>query len=316
MLVALMLLACNPDNITASDLANDTSGADEDGDGFGVGVDCNDEDDSIFPGAAESCDGVDQDCDDNVDESAADADAYYPDTDGDGFGDPASVRYSCEALDDHVTDNTDCDDTDSAVNPSATEVCDDADVDEDCDGLVNDGDDSVDTNTSITTYQDADGDGYGNPDVSEERCSTTSEWITDNTDCDDGNPLATPENECDVGWQGVWSGEVSVESVTDFLTDTCTGSASVEVNDANVPVLTGTYSCTWATLTSTETVTQDGEYASEDEIAGNMTVGSLTGIEYTGTFNADGDMELSGTGTASVGGFSEAQYTVTGTLSR
>ena len=316
MLVALLLLACNPDNITATDLGNDTGGADLDGDGFGDAVDCDDNDASIFPGAAESCDGLDQDCDDNVDESAADADAYYPDADADGYGDPASVRYSCDALSDYVLDNTDCDDSDPDVNPAATEVCDELGVDEDCDGLVNDGDDSVDTSTSITTYQDADGDGYGNPDVSEQRCSTTSEWITDNTDCDDGNPLATPDNECDVGWQGVWSGEVSVESVTDFLTDTCVGTASVEINDASIPVLTGTYTCTWATLTSSDTVTQDGEYASDDVLEGNMTVGSLTGIEYTGTINGSGEMVMTGSGTASLSGFGEAQYTVSGTLTR
>ena len=51
----------------------------------------------------------------------------------------------------------DCDDSDAAVNPGATEVCDG--IDNDCDGLTDSADDSV-TGTS-TFYADADGDGYG-----------------------------------------------------------------------------------------------------------------------------------------------------------
>jgi MYXO-CTERM domain-containing protein len=55
------------------------------------------------------------------------------DTDGDGYGDPASPLCT------HP--ERDCDDTDEAVNPSADEVCGDA-VDNNCDGLT-DGEDSV-----------------------------------------------------------------------------------------------------------------------------------------------------------------------------
>ena len=48
-------------------------GTDSDGDGFTeppCGEDCNDRDPTMFPGAAELCDGIDQDCDSEIDEGA------------------------------------------------------------------------------------------------------------------------------------------------------------------------------------------------------------------------------------------------------
>jgi len=54
------------------------------------------------------------------------------DVDQDGYGDPASPVCAFPELD--------CDDTDPNVNPGSQEVCDEAGVDEDCDGLI-DGED-------------------------------------------------------------------------------------------------------------------------------------------------------------------------------
>jgi hypothetical protein len=61
--------------------------------------------------------------------------------------------------DDGYEKDVDCDDRDPAVHPDATERCDDADVDEDCNGVA----DQYDSGAlgGITVYQDADGDGYG-----------------------------------------------------------------------------------------------------------------------------------------------------------
>ena len=59
---------------------------------------------------------------------------YYLDDDGDGYGDENNSMLSCGAPDGYVTDNTDCDDSNSLINPDAPEYCDG--VDNNCDGNV------------------------------------------------------------------------------------------------------------------------------------------------------------------------------------
>ncbi len=62
-------------------------------------------------------DGVDNDCDGQVDEDdAVDAQTWYADSDGDGFGDPSTGVHQCDAPAGDVTDNTDCDDSDASVH--------------------------------------------------------------------------------------------------------------------------------------------------------------------------------------------------------
>jgi Putative metal-binding motif len=60
---------------------------------------------------------------------------FYRDLDGDGFGDPGSVKRACVKPSGYVIDKTDCDDTKAAVHPGAPEVCDQ--VDNNCDGSLN-----------------------------------------------------------------------------------------------------------------------------------------------------------------------------------
>ena len=60
---------------------------------------------------------MDNNCDGLIDEGFPSAAEYYPDEDGDGYGDDADVVVSCEPIDGLITQGGDCDDTDAEVNP-------------------------------------------------------------------------------------------------------------------------------------------------------------------------------------------------------
>ena len=154
---------------------------DADGDGYAEDVDCDDTDASINPGATEVCDGVDNNCDGNVDEGVTTT--YYLDSDGDGYGDLNTTTEACSEPSGYTSDSTDCDDSDAAINPAATEVCDG--VDNNCDG-------SVDEGVTTTYYLDDDGDGYGDLNTTTEACSEPSGYTSDSTDCDDSDAGVYP----------------------------------------------------------------------------------------------------------------------------
>jgi subtilase family serine protease len=95
----------------------DTGDLDMDGDGFTPNQgDCNDNDKTIYPGAPELCDGIDNNCDGNIDEGLEKF-AWYVDLDADGFGDAKTDSVmACSAPKNHVDNNLDIDDTDPFVN--------------------------------------------------------------------------------------------------------------------------------------------------------------------------------------------------------
>jgi len=94
---------------------------DADGDGF-TDTDCDDSDASVYPGATETCDGVDNNCDGTIDEaSAVDALTWYEDADGDGYGQSVITEQACTQPSGFVSDNTDCDDTVASTYPGADE---------------------------------------------------------------------------------------------------------------------------------------------------------------------------------------------------
>ena len=175
---------------------------DSDGDGYGDsihsraacdapsgyvadGSDCVDWDAGIHPGASETCDGVDEDCDGAVDDGAIDMSTWYADADGDGYGDAGSTSSACDLPSGHSADSSDCDDGDAGVHPGASETCDG--VDQDCDGTADDG--AIDMDT---WYGDADGDGYGDASSGSTGCSQPSGTVSDGSDCDDGDAVIHP----------------------------------------------------------------------------------------------------------------------------
>lgn len=59
---------------------------------------------------------------------------WYPDADGDGFGDASAPTSACVAPAGDLADGSDCDDTSPDIYPGATDVCADG-IDSNCDGV-------------------------------------------------------------------------------------------------------------------------------------------------------------------------------------
>ena len=185
---------------------------DQDGDGhdheeFG-GDDCDDADASVHPGAPELCDGLDNDCDGQLDEEPP---TWYPDLDGDGFGDADAPLPSCDAPTDHVADATDCEDGNPDIYPGAVEWCNG--LDDDCNGVVDN-----DAADGITSYADADADLLGDPSQAIQSCDIPVGNVVDNTDCDDSSPDVYPgQQEYCNGYDDNCDGLVDDSSAVDPL---------------------------------------------------------------------------------------------------
>ena len=65
---------------------------------------------------------------------ASDSVIYYVDTDNDGFG-AGTGTASCTPIAGSVTNNTDCNNANSAIYPGAPELCADSAIDNNCDGV-------------------------------------------------------------------------------------------------------------------------------------------------------------------------------------
>ena len=145
------------------------------------GNDCDDSNAEVFPSAPEICDGLDNDCNDAIDEDLLTI--WYRDADGDGFGDANVLADSCLATDGYVDNLDDCDDSDADINPNRTEICDE--IDNNCDGAIDEG-------VTASFYLDADNDGFGDDFTIVEACELREGLSVTGGDCDDGASQVHP----------------------------------------------------------------------------------------------------------------------------
>lgn len=194
---------------------------DDDADGDGITPaegDCNDLDNTIYPGATEVCNSLDDNCSGTADEGFdADVDGYKTCTgdcdDGNQEINPGATEV-CDELDndcDGLTDagvdsdadgytvdcnpvvesGEDCDDAKGYVYPGAIERCND--LDDDCDGLIDDADTGTGGVTDQDTwYVDVDGDGYGDSSAIVKACVQPEGYAPYAGDCNEDDPYVNP----------------------------------------------------------------------------------------------------------------------------
>lgn len=159
---------------TDADGVSDYMQSDIDGDGVSNDKDCNSTDASVHPGAAETCNSIDDNCNGQIDEDLAIV-TYYKDSDSDAYGNAAQAVTACAQPQGYVTDNTDCDDSNPNKNLAST-----------CTTTPPSSGSSSDPSIVVsgeTAALDADGDGY---------CSKYVEGCAKWGDCDDYDASVHP----------------------------------------------------------------------------------------------------------------------------
>lgn len=193
-ILSIALMGCE-NSVVIEKIEDGTILLDLDGDGFLEDEDCDDNDAQINSAMSETCDGIDNNCDGQIDEDVLAT--FYLDEDGDGFGNPEISGDSCDPPEEYVPSGTDCDDSDAEIYVGNNEYCDG--IDNNCDGAVDEG-------ISQTYYADTDGDGFGDTEQPQSLCQVTEGYVLDSTDCDDSSSIIYPaapdycdglDNDCD-----------------------------------------------------------------------------------------------------------------------
>jgi hypothetical protein len=166
---------------------------DYDQDGFFNDTDCDDIRSEVHPEAVEICDGIDNNCNDLIDDDDPTLftnKTWYKDEDGDGYGKPLETTQSCAIIAGYSENDQDCNDSDAEIHPEAVEICDE--VDNNCNELIDDDDPFILVTDLIAVILDIDGDGFGDSNNVYYAC-TAENAANNSLDCDDNNPAVHPD---------------------------------------------------------------------------------------------------------------------------
>jgi hypothetical protein len=131
----------------------------------------------------EVCNGVDDDCDGQVDEGCG-IQLYYNDVDKDGFGRNEGARLSATPIPGWVLKGGDCADFDATIYPGAPELANGRD--DNCNGQIDEG------LPMLQYYMDVDGDGYGRNENSKLSAIPLAGHVLVNGDCADFDATIYP----------------------------------------------------------------------------------------------------------------------------
>ena len=152
--------------------------------------DCNDRNKYVNPGAVETCNGNDDNCDGITDpEDSEGCNRYYKDSDQDGVG---TDEFKCLCVSNTLfstLETGDCDDQNKFVHQNAEEQCND--LDDNCNGQVDEGENLTGCRPF---YFDKDGDGFGYQSEMKCLCRPQGLFRADTLgDCNDNNPNIHPD---------------------------------------------------------------------------------------------------------------------------
>ena len=170
---------------------------DADNDGYTLDMgDCDDENPNVHPGHTELCDGVDNNCNTEIDDSED-----CQDVDNDGF----------RPID------GDCDDSNPGIHPDAEEICDG--IDQNCDEILDENTDCYDDDGDGFSENEGDCDDV-DPSISPSQTEVPGNGVDENCDYSDLSTISLSDSDAQYsGIVGYWHSGLSAASCGDHNND-------------------------------------------------------------------------------------------------